>query len=85
MAKFKYTMAIDDRSGLKVRWRDLRREWTGMMVHKNDWEPRHPQDFPKKLNGPDSPPVPNARPDNDDDDENIPVLTYPWDTDPPYE
>jgi hypothetical protein len=36
---------IDDRSGLKIRSSEARREWTGAVVHKDDWEARHPQDF----------------------------------------
>lgn len=38
---------IDDRSGLKIRSSEARREWTGAIVHKDDWERRHPQDFVK--------------------------------------
>jgi hypothetical protein len=36
---------IDDRTGLKIRATDARLEWNGGLVHRNDWEPRHPQDF----------------------------------------
>lgn len=34
---------ICDRCGLKYRRKDLRREWTGAVVCKADWEIRHPQ------------------------------------------
>lgn len=36
---------IDDRSGRRIRARDARKEWDGTVVHKDDYEPRHPQDF----------------------------------------
>lgn len=50
----------DDRTGKKVRASDTRREWTGRFVHKDDWEPRHPQDFVRGLT--DRQTVPNPRP-----------------------
>jgi hypothetical protein len=36
---------ICDRSGFKVHASETRREWNGLIVRKQDWEPRHPQDF----------------------------------------
>lgn len=33
------------RCGLDYRRKDIRREWTGAIVCKTCWEPRHPQDF----------------------------------------
>lgn len=36
---------IDDRSGEKIRSSDAVREWDGTIVHRDDAEPRHPQDF----------------------------------------
>ncbi len=37
---------ICDRTGFKVSVKEgLRKEWTGRMVRKESWEPRHPQDF----------------------------------------
>lgn len=43
----KHAQAIDDRTGFKVKYSDLRREWTGNLVHKNEWEPKHPQLEPR--------------------------------------
>lgn len=34
-----------DRSGLKVKRSECRMQWDGLLVRKEDWEPRHPQDF----------------------------------------
>lgn len=36
---------ICDRTGMAFRLSEMRREWTGAIVHKDEWEPRHPQDF----------------------------------------
>jgi len=33
------------RCGLDYRHSDIKREWTGLVVCKTCWEPRHPQDF----------------------------------------
>ena len=35
--------AIDDRTGLRVKYQDLRTEWNGRRVHKDEWEEKHPQ------------------------------------------
>ena len=36
---------IDDRTGRKVWASESRMEWTGAIVDRKDFEPRHPQDF----------------------------------------
>lgn len=36
---------ICDRTGFKVRMSETVKEWTGLRVRREDWEPRHPQDF----------------------------------------
>lgn len=36
---------IDDRTGFKVRAGRTRKEWTGMIVRDQSWEPRQPQDL----------------------------------------
>jgi hypothetical protein len=37
--------AICDRCGFRFHSYKLKKEWDGLMVCKNCWEPRHPQDF----------------------------------------
>lgn len=37
--------AICDRCGFRFKSTQLRKEWQGLMVCKECWEPRHPQDF----------------------------------------
>jgi len=36
---------ICDRTGMAIREEDSKREWTGAVVAKEEWEPRHPQDY----------------------------------------
>ena len=64
---FKDALVIDDRTGRKIKYKDSRVEWTGARVHKSEWEPKHPQLTPKHLIGADPKPLPDPRPDNDDD------------------
>lgn len=52
---------ICDRTGMKVRMSQTRKEWNGLRVRKESWEPRHPQDFVKGV--PDNQSVPDARPE----------------------
>ncbi len=35
---------ICDRCGQKFRHADLRKEWNGLMVCREDYDPRHPQE-----------------------------------------
>ena len=67
--KGKHAVAIDDRSGFKVKHKDLRKEWTGMMVYKGDWESKQAQLDPSKyFKNTGSNVLENPRPDNDNDD-----------------
>jgi len=65
MAKFasgKYVYAISDRSGQRYRYQDMRKEWNGLLVGKDEWEPKHPQLGPfRKVVDPEA--LRNARPD----------------------
>jgi len=47
----KDSYAISDRSGVRYRYRDMRREWNGLLVGKDEYEPKHPQlePFPKVV------------------------------------
>jgi len=36
---------ICDRDGRKYKASEMRKEWNGLMVHKSNFETRHPQDF----------------------------------------
>ena len=66
--KGKHAVAIDDRSGFKVKHKDLRKEWTGMMVYKGDWESKQAQLDPSKyFKNTGSNVLENPRDDNSDD------------------
>lgn len=46
MSKFasgKYAYAISDRSGQRYRYKDMRKEWNGALVGKDEFESKHPQ------------------------------------------
>ncbi|MGB1651932.1 MAG: hypothetical protein ACPHHR_10180 [Cycloclasticus sp.] len=46
MSKFatgKYAYSISDRSGFRYRYKDMRKEWTGALVGKDEWEAKQPQ------------------------------------------
>jgi len=39
----KNSFAISDRSGLRYRYKDMRREWNGLLVGRDEFEPKQPQ------------------------------------------
>ena len=46
MAKFatgKHAYAVSDRSGFVYKYKDMRREWNGLLVGKDEYEAKHPQ------------------------------------------
>ena len=45
-ASGKYAKAISDRSGLEFPYNEMIKEWNGSLVHKSEFEARHPQDEP---------------------------------------
>ena len=53
---------ISDRSGFRYRLRNMRMEWNGLLVGKDEWEPKHPQLEP--ISGrPDPQALRNPRPE----------------------
>lgn len=65
MAKFasgKDSYAICDRSGLRYPYKVMRKEWNGLRVGPDQYEPKHPQLGPfRKVVDPQA--LQNARPD----------------------
>jgi len=51
---------ICDRTGRKILASESRRQWDGLVVHKDVWEARHPQEFVRGLR--DLQTVPISRP-----------------------
>jgi hypothetical protein len=46
MAKYasgKNAFAISDRSGQRYLYREMKREWNGLLVGPDEYEPKHPQ------------------------------------------
>ena len=39
----KYSKAISDRSGMEFPYSEMIREWNGMLVHRSEYEAKHPQ------------------------------------------
>jgi hypothetical protein len=65
MARFaagKYAYGISDRSGFRYRLSDMRVEWNGFLVGKDEWEPKHPQLEPRRTPT-DAEAIRNSRPD----------------------
>ena len=42
-ASGKHAKAISDRSGMEFPYNEMVREWNGMLVHKSEFEAKHPQ------------------------------------------
>ena len=45
-ASGKYSKAISDRSGLSFPHKEMIKEWNGSLVHKSEFEAKHPQENP---------------------------------------
>ena len=58
----KYAYGISDRSGFRYRMKDMRKEWNGSLVGKDEYEPKHPQLEPKRRPT-DAEALKDARPD----------------------
>lgn len=54
-----------DRCDMKFKNVDLKKEWNGLMVCRDCYEPRHPSDFQGDIDYSDETSVPWTRPDSD--------------------
>ena len=70
------TKALCDRCGFEYPLRVLRKEYTGLMVCPADFDPRPAQHYPPRAK-PEGVPLPDALPDNQNDD--VPNTTTPGD------
>ena len=50
-AKGKYAKAISDRSGMEFPYSEMVKEWNGMLVHRSEYESKHPQLSPRPRGG----------------------------------
>lgn len=69
-AKGKRSLAISDRSGLRVPYTQLKTTWDGLRVSPEDWEPKQPQLTPAK-NVVDATALFSPRPDNDPENAEV--------------
>ncbi len=66
-ARGKRALAISDRSGMAFPYNEMVKEWNGMLVHKSEFEPKHPQLQPKPHGG-DAQALKDARPARTEND-----------------
>ena len=57
----KYATAISDRSGLEFPYNEMVKEWNGSLVHRSEYESKHPQ-LERQHHKPDGQSLKNARP-----------------------
>ena len=62
MARGKYAKAISDRSGMEFPYHEMMREWNGSLVHRSEFESKHPQLEIRAKHGEEQG-LMNARPD----------------------
>ena len=60
-ASGKHSKAISDRSGLAFPYKEMKKEWNGSLVHKSEFEAKHPQENPSTHKA-DGESLENARP-----------------------
>jgi len=61
-ASGKHAFGLSDRSGFRYRIKDMRKEWNGSLVGKDEYEEKHPQLTPSRVPT-DPEAIRNARPD----------------------
>jgi len=61
-ASGKYAYGLSDRSGFRYRLRDMKKEWNGLVVGPDEFEPKHPQLEAPRVS-PDPQALRNPRPD----------------------
>jgi hypothetical protein len=66
-ARGKYAKAISDRSGMEFPYNEMVREWNGHLVHKSEFEAKHPQLELRSRSG-DAQGLFDARPDRTEED-----------------
>ena len=60
----RHAFGISDRSGFRYKIRDMKKEWNGLLVGKDEFERKHPQLIPRKTN-PDAEALKDSRPPTD--------------------
>ena len=74
-AKGRRAFGIDDISGFKVPYRNLKTQWNGLRVAEPDFDTRHPQDTPtRRIHDPTS--LRDPRPEADSGATSYPTMNY---------
>ena len=60
-ASGKYAKAISDRSGMEFPYNEMVKEWNGSLVHKSEFEAKHPQ-LERQRHAADTQSLKDARP-----------------------
>ena len=75
----KNSYGISDRSGFRYRLRDMRKEWNGLWVGKDEFEPKHPQ-IDLRVKTADAEAIKDARPDRDEPSVSVLLSHNPFKT-----
>ena len=78
-ARGKYAKAISDRSGLEFPYNEMVKEWNGHLVHKSEFEAKHPQLELRSRSG-DAQGLFDARPDREESEVARPLAPDPFET-----
>ena len=76
-AKGTNAYAISDRSGMRYRYGDMKKEWNGAFVGRDEFEPKHPQLGPFKS-GADPQALKDARPSRVENDVEVLLNLNPF-------
>ena len=79
MATGKYAKAISDRSGFEFPYNEMIREWNGSLVHKSEFEAKHPQ-LELGVHAADQEGLMNARPDRVENSVAVILKPNPFET-----
>jgi|TARA_E500000305_G_C3999025_1_gene226244 hypothetical protein len=78
-ARAKNAYGISDRSGFRYKLRDMRKEWNGSFVGKDEYESKHPQLEPR-LGFADAEAIKDARPDRTEPSVSVLLPLNPFKT-----
>ena len=79
MARGKHSKAISDRSGMEFPYLEMVREWNGFLVHRSEFESKHPQLEISSKKGDDQGLV-DVRPDRTESEVARPLGPNPFET-----
>ena len=79
MARGKHSKAISDRSGMEFPYLEMVREWNGFLVHRSEFESKHPQLEISSKKGDDQG-LADVRPDRTESEVARPLGPNPFET-----